>query len=115
KGARVPMAGVPHHAAESYLARLIERGHHVAICEQVGTEPIKGLMPREVVRIVTPGTVVEPGLLPGDANNFLAAALVWDGRAGLAYADLTTGEFAATELNAAALRAELGRLAPAEI
>ncbi len=114
KGARVPMAGVPHHAAESYLARLIERGHHVAICEQVGTEPIKGLMPREVVRIVTPGTVVEPGLLPGDANNYLAAALVWDGRAGLAYADLTTGEFAATELDAAALRAELGRLAPAE-
>ncbi|MCW5874309.1 MAG: DNA mismatch repair protein MutS [Anaerolineales bacterium] len=115
KGARVPMAGVPHHAAESYLARLIERGHHVAICEQVGTEPIKGLMPREVVRIVTPGTVVEPGLLPGDANNYLAAALVWDGRAGLAYADLTTGEFAATELDAGALRAELGRLAPAEI
>ncbi|HRQ93137.1 MAG TPA: DNA mismatch repair protein MutS [Anaerolineales bacterium] len=114
KGARVPMAGVPHHAAESYLARLIERGHHVAICEQVGTEPIKGLMPREVVRIVTPGTVVEPGLLPGDANNYLAAALVHEGRAGLAYADLTTGEFAATELDAAALRAELGRLSPAE-
>ncbi|UYN91737.1 MAG: DNA mismatch repair protein MutS [Anaerolineales bacterium] len=114
KGARVPMAGVPHHAAESYLARLIERGHHVAICEQVGTEPIKGLMPREVVRIVTPGTVVEPGLLPGDANNYLAAALVHEGRAGLAYADLTTGEFAATELDAGALRAELGRLAPAE-
>ncbi|MCL4258256.1 MAG: DNA mismatch repair protein MutS [Anaerolineales bacterium] len=114
KGARVPMAGVPHHAAEGYLARLIERGHHVAICEQVGTEPVKGLMPREVVRIVTPGTVVEPGLLPGDANNYLAAALVLDGRAGLAYADLTTGEFAATELDAGALRAELGRLAPAE-
>ncbi|MBX3002928.1 MAG: DNA mismatch repair protein MutS [Anaerolineales bacterium] len=114
KGARVPMAGVPHHAAESYLARLIERGHHVAICEQVGSEPIKGLMPRQVVRIVTPGTVVEPGLLPGDANNYLAAALVHEGRAGLAYADLTTGEFAATELDAAALRAELGRLAPAE-
>ena len=52
KGTRVPMAGVPHHAAENYLARLIERGHHVAICEQVGDEPIKGLMPREVVRIV---------------------------------------------------------------
>src|SRR5690554_935467 len=59
KGTRVPMAGVPHHAAENYLAKLIERGHHVAICEQVGDEPIKGLMPRQVVRIVTPGTVVE--------------------------------------------------------
>jgi DNA mismatch repair protein MutS len=115
KGTRIPMAGVPHHAAESYLAKLIERGYHVAICEQVGDEPIKGLMPREVVRIVTPGTVVEPGLLPGDANNYLAA-LVTDGeRAGLAYADVTTGEFAVTELeNAAALRAELQRLAPAE-
>jgi len=115
KGVRVPMAGVPHHAAESYLAKLIERGHHVAICEQVGEEPIKGLMPRQVVRIVTPGTVVEPGLLPGDANNYLAAVIVAEGRAGLAYADVTTGEFAATELDAATLRAELQRLNPAEI
>lgn len=115
KGTRVPMAGVPHHAVENYLAKLIERGHHVAICEQVGDEPIKGLMPRQVVRIVTPGTVVEPGLLPGDANNYLAAVLAEDGRAGLAYADLTTGEFAAAELDQAALRAELGRLSPAEL
>ncbi len=115
KGVRVPMAGVPHHAAESYLAKLIERGHHVAICEQVGEEPINGLMPRQVVRIVTPGTVVEPGLLPGDANNYLAAVIVAEGRAGLAYADVTTGEFAATELDAAALRAELQRLHSAEI
>lgn len=115
KGVRVPMAGVPHHAAENYLAKLIERGHHVAICEQVGEEPIKGLMPRQVVRIVTPGTVVEPGLLPGDANNYLAAVVMAEGRAGLAYADVTTGEFAATELDAAAMRAELQRLHPAEV
>jgi len=116
KGVRVPMAGVPFHAAENYLAKLIERGHHVAICEQVGDEPVKGLMPREVVRIVTPGTVVEPGLLRGDANNYLAAVVVEAGKAGLAYADVTTGEFAAAELeNPAALRAELQRLSPAEI
>ncbi len=116
KGHRVPMAGIPHHAAENYLARLIEKGHHVAICEQVGSEPVKGLMPREVVRIVTPGTVVEPGLLPGDANNYLAAVVQAEGRAGLAFADVTTGEFSLTELeNPAALRAELLRLAPAEL
>jgi DNA mismatch repair protein MutS len=116
KGTRVPMAGVPHHAAENYLARLIEKGHHVAICEQVGDEPIKGLMPREVVRIVTPGTIVEPGLLRGDANNYLAAVFIDEERAGLAFADVTTGEFAATELdNRGALRAELQRLAAAEM
>src|SRR5512137_2306326 len=66
RGVRVPMAGIPHHAAENYLARLIERGYHVAICEQVGDQPIKGLFPREVVRVVTPGTVLEPGLVPSD-------------------------------------------------
>ena len=116
KGTRVPMAGVPHHAAENYLARLIERGHHVAICEQVADEPVNGLMPREVVRIMTPGTVVEPGLLRSDANNYLVAVFLDEGRAALAYADLTTGEFAATELdNESALSAELARLAPAEI
>jgi len=74
KGNRVPMAGIPHHAAENYMGRLIDKGYHIAICEQVGDEPVNGLMPREVVRIVTPGTVVEPGLLPGDANNYLACA-----------------------------------------
>jgi DNA mismatch repair protein MutS len=116
KGVRVPMAGVPHHAAESYLSKLIEKGLHVAICEQVGEEPVRGLMPRAVVRIMTPGTLVEPGLLPGDANNYLAAVVVEGSQAGLAYADVTTGEFAATELDgAAALQAELARLSPAEL
>ncbi|MCL5428341.1 MAG: DNA mismatch repair protein MutS [Chloroflexi bacterium] len=116
KGNRVPMAGVPFHAAETYLAKLIERGHHVAICEQVGEEPVKGLMPREVVRILTPGTVVDPGMLRGDANNYLVAVMLEDGKAGLSYADVTTGEFAAAELeHSAAWRAEIQRLAPAEI
>ncbi|HEX9030088.1 MAG TPA: DNA mismatch repair protein MutS [Anaerolineales bacterium] len=209
KGMRIPMAGIPHHAVENYLARLIERGYHVAICEQVGDQPIKGLFPRQVTRVVTPGTVLEPGLLPGDANNYLACFVVADpaafnsgsgwagptavpersddldsgqasaireslrsgaaksvrdrrtirqaanplstgrnaeqghsqierptpsdaqanpgespeagqpGRAGLAYVDITTGEFAVTELAGgdlqSALRAELIRLHPAEI
>jgi DNA mismatch repair protein MutS len=119
KGTRIPMAGIPHHAVENYLARLIERGFHVAICEQVGDQPVKGLFPRKVVRVVTPGTLVEPGLLPADANNYLASVVLQDGRAGVAYVDITTGEFAATELSGeniqSTLRAELVRLRPAEI
>jgi DNA mismatch repair protein MutS len=119
KGTRVPMAGIPHHAAENYLSRLIERGYHVAICEQVGDEPVKGLFARQVVRVVTPGTVVEPGLLPGDANNYLVSVVVQDQRAGVAYVDITTGEFETTELESndiyTILKAELSRLKPAEI
>lgn len=125
KGQRAPLAGIPYHALDNYLARLIEKGYHVAICEQVGETPVKGLFPRKVVRVVTPGTVVEPGLLPGDANNYLAAIVleVEEGRenllAAIAYADITTGEFAVTELTSppelGPLRAELTRLRPAEI
>ncbi len=128
KGLRAPLAGIPYHALENYLARLIEKGYHVAICEQVGDQPSKGIFPRKVVRVVTPGTVVEPGLLPGDANNYLTSIVLTDGRAGVAYVDITTGEFAVTELDIssdplaaasgqafASLRAELTRLRPAEI
>ncbi len=123
KDTRVPMAGIPHHAVESYLARLIERGYHVAICEQVGDQPVKGLFPRQVVRVVTPGTVTEASLLPAEANNYLACVVMQEEAseisAGLAYVDVTTGEFAATELRGADclvnLRSELMRLQPAEI
>lgn len=118
KGTRIPMAGIPHHAAENYLSRLIEKGYHVAICEQVGEQPTRGLFPRKVVRVVTPGTIVEPGLLPGDANNYLASLVLQDDRAGIAYVDITTGEFAATEMSdhdiLAASRAELTRLRAVE-
>ncbi|MEO8355321.1 MAG: DNA mismatch repair protein MutS [Chloroflexota bacterium] len=115
KGVRTPLAGIPYHALENYLARLIEKGYHVAICEQVGETPAKGLFPRKVVRVVTPGTVTEPGLLPGDANNYLAAVIVDERSASVSYADITTGEFCVTELPLEALRAELTRLHPAEI
>jgi DNA mismatch repair protein MutS len=119
KGTRIPMAGIPYHAVENYLARLIEKGYHVAICEQVGDQPVKGLFPRQVVRVVTPGTVVEPGLLKGDRNNYLVGVFPAENRAGVAYVDITTGEFAATELEgediAGLLRAELIRLNPAEV
>ena len=99
KGVRVPMAGIPHHAVENYLSRLIDKGYHVAICEQVADEPEDGLVPREVVRVVTPGTVIEPGLLQHHQNNYLATAFYQDNRAGMAYVDISTGEFAATELS----------------
>jgi DNA mismatch repair protein MutS len=118
KGARVPMAGIPHHAAENYLSRLIERGYHVAICEQVGDDPVDGLMPREVVRVITPGTILETSLLPGDGNNYLASLVMTEDRAGLAYVDITTGEFSVTEFQHSQVedlvRADLLRLRPAE-
>jgi len=69
KGKRVPMAGIPHHALDSYLARLIGRGYKVAICEQLSEPKGGSLVDRDVVRVVTPGTVVEPGLLEGKTNN----------------------------------------------
>jgi DNA mismatch repair protein MutS len=118
KDQRIPMAGVPYHAVESYIARLIEKGYHVAICDQVGDEPVKGLMQREVVRVVTPGTVVEPALLDEKRNNYLAAIVLGEGAAGLAYADITTGEFASTQLEGddapVRLAQELARLDPRE-
>jgi DNA mismatch repair protein MutS len=123
KGARIPMAGIPYHAVESYLARLIDKGYHIAICEQVGDQPIKGLFQRRVVRIVTPGTIMEDSLLPGDTNNYLTSIVIQEKQTasaasvpvGLAHADITTGEFAVTELYPESLRAELVRLRPREI
>lgn len=121
KGNKVPMAGVPHHAAESYIARLVKAGYKVAICEQVGKNTVNGLMPREVVRVVTPGTVVEPALLEAKEHNFLACLFQppQSARAGLAYIDITTGEFAATVLAGENLSRlvgdELARLNPAEL
>lgn len=126
KSQRVPMAGVPYHAVDTYIARLIEKGYHVAVCDQV-TEPNgRGLVEREVTRVVTPGTVTEPQLLSEKQASYLMAILPvgdpasgrWE-RAGIAYADITTGEFAVTELtgdNAAVLVVEeLARLAPREV
>ena len=114
KGQRVPMAGVPHHAIEGYVARLIEKGYRVAIAEQVGEVTGKGLVHREVTRIVTPGTVVEPALLEEKRPNYLAAIVVEGERAGLAYADITTGEFATAQLATDEVEQELARLQPRE-
>ena len=114
-GQRVPLAGVPYHALDTYLARIINAGHKVAIVEQTSDEPIKGLMTREVVRVGTPGTVVEPNLLEEKRNNYLAALVADKDRTGIAYADITTGVFAATEVPANEARQELDRLHPSEL
>ena len=116
KGYRVPMAGIPYHALDNYLARLINRGYKVAICEQV-TKPgeTRGLVQREVVRLVTPGTVIEPSLLDSKRNNYLVSLVLGDEAVGIAYVDITTSEFAVTQVALERATAELERLKPSEI
>ena len=116
KDLRVPLAGFPYHSLQAHLKRLVARGFKVAICEQMeDPKKAKGIVAREVVRVVTPGTVVEEELLSASANNYLAAVSPGGERHGLAYVDITTGEFAAAEVSAADLAVELARLAPAEV
>ncbi|MBW1739508.1 MAG: DNA mismatch repair protein MutS [Deltaproteobacteria bacterium] len=94
----IPMCGVPHHAAQSYIARLIERGFKVAICEQVeDPAKAKGLVNRDVVRVITPGVVVDTEILDAKFNNFLMALSFWKGRYGIAHLDISTGTFRVTE------------------
>jgi DNA mismatch repair protein MutS len=111
KGQAIPMCGVPYHAAENYIARLIQKGYRVAICDQT-EEPTKAtkLVRREVTRIVTPGTSMNANVLRSHENRYLAAVMVNTGRAGLAYVDVSTGEFRATELDAAEIGAALETL-----
>jgi len=119
KNQRVPLAGVPYHSVEGYVAKLLQAGHKVAIVEQIGDVPARGLVDREVVRVITPGTVVEPALLDERRNNYLAALVIDGSRAGLAYTDITTGEFATTQVSSGELfrtiNDELNRLSPAEV
>ena len=120
KDMRVPLAGIPHYVLEKHLATLISRGHRVAICEQTSSVPIKNgegkrLIQREVVRTVTAGTIIEPSLLDSKSNNYLVSFYSDGNRAGIAYADITTGDFAATEIENKDALSELQRLAPAEI
>ena len=144
-GNRVKMAGIPHHALNSYIPKLLAAGYRVAVVEQVGqpsrpgvatpllagpsgaeggrgpatAEDGRGVMERQVVRVVSAGTVVEPGLLDERSNNYLAAVVVEDRRGGLAYVDVTTGEFAACQVTGSqalrSLQQELERLRPAEV
>ena len=105
KNLKVPMAGVPAHALESYLARLIKKGHKVAICEQL-TLPTssRAWWNATLSGSSPPGTLVETGLLEQKANNYLAAVISEGGLSGLAYADITTGQFSATQLPSASWR-----------
>jgi DNA mismatch repair protein MutS len=115
-GQKIPMAGVPAHALETYLARLVRRGRTVAICEQIGVPDGRGPMRRELTRVVTPGTLTDEALLDQRRDNLIAAVLRAGERAGLAVLELASGRFTVCELDGeAALAAELARLAPAEL
>src|ERR1700724_1476588 len=101
KGHAIPMCGVPYHAAEGYIARLIQKGYRVAICDQMEAAVAgKKLVRREVTRIVTPGTATDAHLLRSHENNYLAAVVRNGASAGVAYVDVSTGEFRATEIAA---------------
>ena len=120
RGEKSPMAGIPHHAADGYIARLVSKGYRVAVCEQVSDPALsKGLVEREIVRIVTPGTVIDPTMLAAKRNNFLAGAVIGREAVGIAYVDITTGEFAATQFSTPepelALQQEIARVGPAEV
>jgi DNA mismatch repair protein MutS len=116
KGQPIPMCGVPHHSAEGYLSRLIQKGYRVAICDQMEEAgPGKKLVKREVTRVVTPGTAMESSLLRSHENNFLAAVARNGTRAGMAHVDISTGEFRTTELDAGELNAALENLNVREV
>ncbi len=116
-GEKVPMCGVPHHAAKSYIARLVDNGYKVAVCEQVeDPRTAKGIVKREVTRVVTPGSIIDEGQVDEKSNLYMASVCESGGIIGLAHADLSTGEFRVTELQTThALIDELGRIDPAEV
>ncbi len=117
---RAPMCGVPYHSAETYIARLIERGFKVAICEQVeDPATAKGLVRREVIRVITPGTLIDSSMLPEQKNNYLCALYIGGNEYGLCFADISTAQVFATVLDGAEadqhLINELGTYAPREV
>ena len=119
---RAPMCGVPYHSCEAYIARLVNRGYKVAICEQTEDPALaKGLVQREVVRIITPGTVIEGSMLDETRNNYLCIAFAGDGFAdvGVCFADTSTGDMHVTHISGSDIRArlmsELSRFSPREI
>ncbi|MBI4948553.1 MAG: DNA mismatch repair protein MutS [Deltaproteobacteria bacterium] len=117
KERKVPMCGVPYHAAASYVARLVKDGHKIAICEQT-TAPVdaKGIVERAVVKVITPGVALDDELLDPKSNNFIASACLNGTRAGFAYMDVSTGEFRATLLSSlSAVDEEIKRIRPLEL
>ena len=112
---KIPMCGIPHHAADSYLAKLTKQGKKIAICEQVSDPELPGIVKREVTRIVTPGTTFNDNVLDTRTNNYLVSIAHQKGAYGLAYTDVTTGECGATSLeNYTELITELSKLDPSE-
>ena len=119
---KAPMCGVPHHVAENYISRLVDKGYKVAVCEQMEDPALaKGLVKRQVTRIVTPGTIIDPGALDEKTNNFLASVYFDDYGAGISYVDNSTGEMFTTEFigeienSSRFLLDELGKIMPSEI
>lgn len=126
KSQQVPMAGVPHHAVDGYIHQLIEKGYHVAVCDQMSEPTGRGIVDREVTRVITPGTITEPELLDSAQPNYLLSVIpvgdpetgIWH-KAGLSFVDVSTGQFEATELSGdntgLLVLEELARLAPREV
>lgn len=119
---KAPMCGVPHHVAETYISRLVDKGYKVAVCDQVEDPALaKGLVKREVVRVVTPGTILDTNLLNEKSNNFLASIFVDSFGAGICYVDHSTGEMLTTEfigeqeITLGAILDELGKIMPSEL
>lgn len=113
---RAPMCGVPFHSVNTYIEKLIERGYKVAICEQMEDPALaKGLVKRDVVRVITAGTVTDPAMLDEKTNNYLMSVATEGEKTGVAFADVSTGEFYVSEPDAKILRSEILRIAPTEI
>ncbi|MEE2884985.1 MAG: DNA mismatch repair protein MutS [Chloroflexota bacterium] len=116
KGQRIPLAGIPYHSLEPYLSKLIKRGHRVAICEQTSDpKQSKGIVDRDVVRVVTAGTITEESILQQNSNNYLAAILVDGDSVGISHVDITTSEFFTTQTSLQQLPMLLDSLSPSEI
>ena len=120
KGQNVPLAGIPYHSAAGYISKLVAKGYKVAICEQVEKpSEAKGIVKREVVKIITPGTVIDTDYLDDKSNNYLLGLIIREKKAGISYLDITTGEFKVTELEGENIISiainEIYKLSPTEI
>lgn len=105
---RAPMCGVPFHSCESYIARLVQKGYKVAICEQTeDPAKAKGLVKRDIIRVITPGTVIESGMLDEGKNNFISSAFMANKKIGLSFCDISTGELFITEISGEELQDQL--------
>ncbi|MCH5192080.1 MAG: DNA mismatch repair protein MutS [Oscillospiraceae bacterium] len=116
---RAPMCGVPFHSADSYIAKLVSRGYKVAVCEQMeDPSTAKGIVKRDVIRVITPGTVIESSMLDESKNNYLASVCIADGKVGMCFIDISTGEVNLTEFDENIEQRvinEMGRYLPSEI